>query len=132
MEATIPAQSEKAKEWTAKFKEASGFALDILKQAVKKLEKEEDMLIYPFFRLKEDVDKKDFAAIADIAEPFMMAAIRDGFSEEDLDKYFFAYLRNSEKCEVVVGARLKTDKDRANLIEMKKEEDAKKEAEKEK
>jgi hypothetical protein len=130
MDATIPAQSEQAKEWTAKFKEASGFAYNILKDAVPKLAKEDDMLVYPFFRMKEGGDKKEFEQIADIAEPFLMGAIRDGFSNEDLDKYFFAYLRNAEKLEVVVGARLKTDKDRANLAAMKKEEDAKKEAEK--
>ena len=45
MDATIPAQSEQDKQWTAKFKEASGFAYGILKDAVKKLEKEDDMLV---------------------------------------------------------------------------------------
>jgi len=123
METTIPAQTEEAKEWTARFKEASGFAFGILKDAVVKLSKEDDMLIYPFFRMKEDSDKSQFKMLADMAEPFIMSAIRDGFNDEDLDKYFFAYLPNSDKLEVVIGARLKTDKDRAKLKEMKEEAD---------
>ena len=123
METTIPAQTEEAKEWTARFKEASGFAFGILKDAVVKLSKEDDMLIYPFFRMKEDSDKSQFKMLADMAEPFVMSAIRDGFNDEDLDKYFFAYLPNSDKLEVVIGARLKTDKDRAKLKEMKEEAD---------
>jgi methyl coenzyme M reductase subunit C-like uncharacterized protein (methanogenesis marker protein 7) len=125
MEATIPAQTEQAKEWTSKFKEASGHALMILKDAIKKLQKEDDMLIYPFFKMRDEIDKKDYAAIADIAEPFVMSALRDGLPAEDLEKYFFAYLRNSEKFEVVIGARLKTDKDRAEMKKMKEDEDAK-------
>lgn len=124
MEAVIPAQTEEAKEWTAKFKDASGFAFDIIKNALPKLVKEDDMIIYPFFRMKDDVDKSKFTTLSDIAEPFIMSTIRDGLNDEELDKYFFAYLPNKEKSEVVIGIRLKTDKDRAKLIEMKKEEDA--------
>jgi hypothetical protein len=124
MDATIPAQTAEAKEWTAKFKEASGFAFDIIKKALVKLEKEDDMIIYPFFRMKDDVDKSKFTMLADMAEPFVMGAIRDGLNDEEMDKYFFAYMPNREKYEVVIGARLKTDKDRAKLKEMKEAEEA--------
>jgi methyl coenzyme M reductase subunit C-like uncharacterized protein (methanogenesis marker protein 7) len=130
MEATIPAQSESAKEWTDKLKEASGFALSVIQKALPKLVKEDDMIIYPFFKMKDDVDKKDFGMISDMAEPFVMEALRNGLTEEELDKYFFAYLRNGEKYETLIGARLKTEKDKQNLAEMKKEEDAKLAAEK--
>lgn len=128
--ATIPAETDESKAWAERFREASGFAFNILKDAVPKLQNEEQLIVYPFFRLKDDVDKKEFRMLADMAEAFVMGAIRDGFTDEDLNKYYFAYLPNAEKCEVVIGARLMTDKDRAKLAEMKKEEDEKrKEAE---
>jgi hypothetical protein len=123
MEATIPAQTAEAKEWTEKFKEASGFAAKVVKDALPRLTKEDDMIIFPFFKMRDDVDKKNYTMISDIAEPFVLSAIRDLLSVEEMDKYFFAYLRNGEKFETVIGARLKTDRDRAKLLEMKEEED---------
>ena len=129
MEALIPGETEESKKWAERFREAARFGFNILKESVPRLQKEDDMIIYPFFRLKEDVDKKEFGILADMAEPFVMAAIRDGFSKEELDKYFFAYLRNADKCEVVIGVRLQTDKDRADLKKLKEEEEEKVKAE---
>jgi hypothetical protein len=132
MEASIPKQSPEDAKATEQFREAAKYAVGILKGSLDRLKDPENVIIYKLFSCAESATVEDYKKINAVFEPFVMSALRDELSDEELNKYYFAYLPNHDEKKTVIGCRLMTDKDRAKIMEMKQkeaEEAAKKEAE---
>lgn len=121
MTAEIKDLPEQEKAWTEQLREGSRCAVQTIRSAVVKIEGEDQVMIYKFFHVPQDKTVEEFSALADLAEQFMMTELRNGMPEEILDKYVFAYLKNTEKREVCIGSRLKTEKDREDEAKAKAE-----------
>jgi len=122
METSIPGQSPEDVKATEMFREASKYAVTTLKGSLERLVEPENVIIYKLFSCAESATDEDYKKMNALFEPFFLQALRDGLSDEELNKYYFAFLPNTDEKKTVIGCRLMTDKDRAKITEMKQKE----------